>query len=201
MKLEFEYGQGLMAAELPDENTDVFIPGVTIPDPECLPQDWDSLYNATLESHPSSHRHARRCANWPRPGKHGRLRHPRHRQGRLPAHQRIASVAIRACLDELYAGGRGEEGYSCFCSPTGFIPARRSPRCRPDPGRGAVQRILLHQPDHQPRLRGLRSTWSTSGCTGRGDPVLMNKYVYECDMPDSHRPHPGQPLRRLLGRL
>ena len=50
MKLEFEYGQGLMAAELPDENTDVFIPGVTIPDPECLPQDWDSLYNATMES-------------------------------------------------------------------------------------------------------------------------------------------------------
>ncbi len=30
MKLEFEYGQGLMAAELPD-NTDVFIPGVTVP--------------------------------------------------------------------------------------------------------------------------------------------------------------------------
>ena len=49
MKLEFEYGHGLMAAELPD-NTDVFIPGVTVPDPECLPQDWDSLYNATLES-------------------------------------------------------------------------------------------------------------------------------------------------------
>ena len=49
MKLEFEYGHGLMSANLPD-NTDVFIPGVTVPDPECLPQDWDSLYNATLES-------------------------------------------------------------------------------------------------------------------------------------------------------
>ena len=43
MKLDFEYGHGLMSAELPD-NTKVFIPGETVPDPPCLPQDWDSLY-------------------------------------------------------------------------------------------------------------------------------------------------------------
>ena len=49
MKLDFEYGQGLMSAELPD-STDVFIPGETVADPPCLPQDWDSLYNATLAS-------------------------------------------------------------------------------------------------------------------------------------------------------
>ena len=49
MKLDFEYGNGLMSAQLPD-STDVFIPGATVPDPPCLPQDWDSLYNATLES-------------------------------------------------------------------------------------------------------------------------------------------------------
>ena len=49
MKLEFEYGHGLMSANLPD-NTDVFIPGVTVPDPECLPQTWEALYDATLES-------------------------------------------------------------------------------------------------------------------------------------------------------
>ena len=49
MKLDFEYGHGLMSANLPD-NTDVFIPGTTVPDPECLPQTWDDLYAATLES-------------------------------------------------------------------------------------------------------------------------------------------------------
>ncbi len=49
MKLEFEYGHGLMAAELPD-NTDVFIPGTTVPDPECISQDWDSLYAGPVES-------------------------------------------------------------------------------------------------------------------------------------------------------
>lgn len=49
MRLEFEYGTGKMAAELPD-TTDVFITGQTVKDPECLPQDWDSLYAATLDS-------------------------------------------------------------------------------------------------------------------------------------------------------
>ena len=49
MKLDFEYGHGLMSANLPD-NTEVFIPGETVKDPPCLPQDWDTLYNATLES-------------------------------------------------------------------------------------------------------------------------------------------------------
>ena len=31
MKLEFEYGQGLLGAELPD-STDIFIPGETVAD-------------------------------------------------------------------------------------------------------------------------------------------------------------------------
>ena len=33
MKIDFEYGQGTMTAELPD-NTDIFIPGETVKDPE-----------------------------------------------------------------------------------------------------------------------------------------------------------------------
>ena len=49
MKLEFEYGHGLMSAQLPD-TTDVFIPGVTVPDPPCLEQSWENLYAKTLES-------------------------------------------------------------------------------------------------------------------------------------------------------
>ncbi len=36
MILNFEYGQGLMPANLPDANTDVFIPGETIADPPFL---------------------------------------------------------------------------------------------------------------------------------------------------------------------
>ncbi len=35
MKIGFEYGHGLMEADLP-ENTDVFIPGETVPDPPYI---------------------------------------------------------------------------------------------------------------------------------------------------------------------
>jgi lactate racemase len=38
MKIEFEYGHGLMEANLPD-NTDVFIPGQTYKDPDFIPLD------------------------------------------------------------------------------------------------------------------------------------------------------------------
>jgi lactate racemase len=38
MKLSFEYGQGHMEAELPDDRTDVFIPGETVPDPPHIPE-------------------------------------------------------------------------------------------------------------------------------------------------------------------
>ena len=38
MKLEFEYGHGTMGAELPD-NTDIFIPGETVKDPDYIPED------------------------------------------------------------------------------------------------------------------------------------------------------------------
>ena len=38
MKVSFEYGQGMVDAVLPD-NTDIFIPGETVPDPPCIPED------------------------------------------------------------------------------------------------------------------------------------------------------------------
>lgn len=47
MKIEFEYGQGTMPAELPD-NTDIFIPGETVKDPAYIPE--DKLEEAYLES-------------------------------------------------------------------------------------------------------------------------------------------------------
>ena len=47
MKIDFEYGQGTMAAELPD-NTDIFIPGETVKDPDYIPE--DKLEEAYLES-------------------------------------------------------------------------------------------------------------------------------------------------------
>lgn len=36
--LAFEYGYGTMGAELPDD-TDVIIPGISVPNPSCIPQE------------------------------------------------------------------------------------------------------------------------------------------------------------------
>ena len=47
MKLDFEYGHGLMSANLPD-NTDVFIPGETVKDPICIEE--KDLEKAYLDS-------------------------------------------------------------------------------------------------------------------------------------------------------
>ena len=47
MKINFEYGQGVMPADLPD-NTDIFIPGETVKDPDYIPE--EKLEQAYLES-------------------------------------------------------------------------------------------------------------------------------------------------------
>ena len=47
MKLDFEYGHGVMGATLPD-NTDIFIPGETVPDPPHIPE--ADIYRATQQS-------------------------------------------------------------------------------------------------------------------------------------------------------
>ncbi len=47
MKLDFEYGQGSVSAELP-EDTEVFIPGITVKDPACIPE--DQIAEETLKS-------------------------------------------------------------------------------------------------------------------------------------------------------
>ncbi len=55
MKIDFEYGQGTMTAELPD-NTDIFIPGETVKDPDYIPE--DKLEEAYLREPGSSNRNA-----------------------------------------------------------------------------------------------------------------------------------------------
>lgn len=85
-------------AELPD-TTDVFVTGETVKGPECLPQDWDSLYVATLESirNPIG---MEPLASYAGPGKKVVIVIPDIVKGgtQPTAHRK---VAIRACLDEL----------------------------------------------------------------------------------------------------
>ena len=102
MKLDFEYGHGTITAELPD-TTDVFIPGETVADPPCLAQDWDSLYAETLKSirNPIGMAPLRDIA---KAGDKVVIVIPDIvKGGNQPTSHR--KVAIRVCLDELYAVG------------------------------------------------------------------------------------------------
>lgn len=121
MKLDFEYGQGLMSAELPD-NTDVFIPGTTVPDPQCLPQDWDTLYNETLKSirNPMGMPALKELAAPARPLSSSFLTSSRAAARPLPT-GRFPSVHVStSCMPAVSA-----RKTSCCCSPTVCTPCHR----------------------------------------------------------------------------
>ncbi len=178
MKLDFEYGNGMMSANLPD-STDIFIPGKTIADPPCLPQDWDTLYNATLESirNPIGMPPLRELAA---PGKTVVFVIPDIVKGGCqPTSHR--KVAIRACLDELYAGGVDKKDILLLIS-NGLHPRARVEEMKQILGEELFNEFYwTHQIDSHDSEDAEHMV--DLGCTDRGDPVLMNKYVYDCDIP------------------
>ena len=178
MKLDFEYGHGMLSAELPD-STDVFIPGETVADPPCLPQDWDSLYNATLESirNPIGMPALRELAA---PGKTVVFVIPDIVKGGVQATSH-RKVSIRACLDELYAGGVDKKDI-LFLVSNGLHPRATE---------GEIKKIFGEELYNEFYPYGQISSHDSEdyehmvdlGCTRHGDPVLMNKYVFDCDIP------------------
>ncbi len=177
-KIDFEYGNGLMTAELPD-STDIFIPGETVADPECLPQNWESLYEATLESirNPIGMPSLRELAA---PGKTVVFVIPDIVKGGVqPTSHR--KVAIRACLDELYAGGVSKKDI-LFMVSNGLHPRATVAEMKQIFGEELFNefyysgQMTSHDSEDQEHMVDL-------GCTDRGDPVYMNKYVFECDIP------------------
>ena len=177
-KIDFEYGNGMMGAELPD-STDIFIPGETVADPECLPQNWDSLYSATLASirNPVGMPSLRELAA---PGKTVVFVIPDIVKGGIqPTSHR--KVAIRACLDELYAGGVKKKDI-LFLVSNGLHPRATVEEMKKIFGEELFRefyysgQMTSHDSEDPENMVDL-------GCTDRGDPVYMNKYVFTCDIP------------------
>lgn len=177
MKLNFEYGQGLMSAELPD-TTDVFIPGETVPDPPCIEQTWDALYTATLAS-------IRNPIGMPTLTE---LAHKGSKVvfvipdivkgGNQPTSHR--KVAIRACLDELYSVGVEKKDILLLFS-NGLHPRATVPEMKTILGPELfgefypTGQITSHDSEDYEHLVDL-------GYTAQGDHVIMNKYVYDADV-------------------
>ncbi len=177
MKLDFEYGNGMLSDELPD-STDIFITGEPVTDPPCLPQDWDRLYAATLES-------IRSPIGMPtltqlaKPGDRVVIVIPDIvKGGNQPTSHR--KVAIRACLDELYSVGVERRDVLLLFS-NGLHPRATVGEMKTILGEELFRefystgQITSHDSEDYDHLVDL-------GYTAQGDHVIMNKYVFDADV-------------------
>jgi len=175
MKLEFEYGHGVMPAELPD-STDIFIPGQTVPDPPCIPE--NQLIAETLQSirSPIGMEPLSKTAF---PGAKCVIIFPdRVKGGEQPTSHR--KISIRLIVDELMAAGVLKKDILLLCS-NGLHRKNTEQEIRSVLGEELfnefwpAHQILNHDSEDYDHLVDL-------GTTERGDPVLMNKYVHDADI-------------------
>ena len=175
MKVSFEYGQGMVDAVLPD-STDIFIPGETVPDLPCIPE--DKLEEETLKSirNPMgmppltelAHKGSKVVIIFPDIVKGG-LQPTAHRK-----------ISIKLILKELYSAGVEKKDILLICS-NGLHPRSTEKEIRDILGEELfhefwyTHQIISHDSEDYEHMVDL-------GTTDRGDPVLMNKYVYDSDV-------------------
>lgn len=171
MRIEFEYGTSMMAAELPDD-TDVFIAGETVADPPFLPDPVAATAQAIdnpLGLPPLGElvdANSKVTIVFPDRVKGGQ--HP-------TAHRK---VTIPLLLERLAAAGVPDENIMLICS--NGLHAKNTPEVI----RGLLgdeiydrfaDQIVNHDSEDYDNLVDL-------GLTERGDPVWLNRYVYESDL-------------------
>ena len=175
MKLSFEYGHGLMDAELPD-NTDVFIPGETVPDPACISE--SEIAAKTLESirNPIGMEPLSKTV---KKGSKCVIVFPdRVKGGEQPSSHR--KTAIPLIVKELYAAGVDKKDITLVCS-TGLHRKNTKEELFNILGQELfgefwhTHQIVNHDCEDYDNLVDL-------GCTASGDPVVMNKLVYDADL-------------------
>lgn len=175
MKLDFEYGHGVISANLPD-STDIFIPGQTVPDPEIIPE--EQIVEMTRESvrNPIGMEPLSKLA---KRGSTVTIVIPDIVKGGLQptSHRKIAT---RVVLDELYAAGVEKKDILIIFS-NGLHP-----RTTPAEMQQILGDTLFHEFYHENQIISHDSEdWDhlvDLGTTERGDCVIMNKYVYDSDI-------------------
>ena len=174
MNLNFEYGHGFMKAELPD-NTDLFIPGETIADPPHIPAEL--LVEKTLYSirHPIG---MEPISKQVKAGSKVTIIFPdRVKGGEQPTSHR--KISIKLILQELYDAGVKKEDILLICS-NGLHRKNTEKEIRGVLGDELFfefihsGQIINHDSEDYEHLVDL-------GKTPQGDPVIMNKYVYDAD--------------------
>ena len=176
MRIDFEYGTGVMGAELPDELTDVFIPGKTVPDPPYIPEDLVEEKTRESVRNPIGMEPLSRLAH---KGSKVTIVIPDIvKGGTQPTSHR--KVSIKVILEELYAAGVEKKDILLIFS-NGLHPRTNVSEMKAILGpelfgefHGSGQ-IISHDSEDYEHLVDL-------GCTARGDRVIMNKYVHDSDI-------------------
>jgi len=173
MKVSFEYGTGLMDANLPEE-TDLFVPGETTQDPPFL----QDVVASTRESilHPLGMEPISKLA---KKGHKAVIIFPdRVKGGEQPTSHRKVSIPI--LIDELLKSGVNKSDILLICS-NGLHRKNTKEEIFNILGPDVFNefwpsgQIMNHDSEDYDHLVDL-------GTTERGDPVLMNKYVYDADI-------------------
>lgn len=175
-RIEFEYGTGTMAAMLPD-NTDIFIPGETLKDPPFIPQEeLEAAYKYSL-AHPigmpalaeSANRDSRVTFVVPDRVKGGE---------QATSHRKLS---IKYMLEILYGAGVRKENI-LFVISNGLHPRSREEDVLAIFGPElfgefwSSGQIISHDSEDEEHMVYL-------GTTKRKDPVYINRYVFESDIP------------------
>ena len=173
MKLKFEYGHGFMEAEVPD-NTDVFIPGVTVKDPEPLANIEDVTRESILNpiGVPPISEQVKK-------GSKVVIVFPdRVKGGTQPTAHRIVSIPI--IIEECLKAGVEKKDIRLICS-NGLHRKNKKEEIRGILGEKVFNdfwysgQITNHDSEDWDNLVDL-------GTTERGDAVIMNKEVYDADL-------------------
>lgn len=176
MKFEFEYGNGTVEANLP-EDTDVFIAGETIPDPPAIPEDEIEL--ATLKSLRSPVGGIKPLHEQAKKGSKVTIIFPDRVKGgeQETAHRK---VSIKLILKELKDAGVEKDDIILLCS-NGLHAKNTEKEIFNILGPeifyefSEKDQIINHDSEDYDNLVDL-------GKTKSGDPVIVNKYVYDSDI-------------------
>lgn len=173
MKLQFEYGHGVMEANLPD-STDVFIPGVTVKDPEPM----DNIEERTRESilNPIG---IAPISEQVKKGSKVVIVFPDRVKGgtQEDAHRK---VSIPIIIDECLKAGVEKRDIKLICS-NGLHRKNTKEEIRGILGDKVFNafwysgQIVNHDSENYDNLVDI-------GCTERGDKVIMNKEVFDADL-------------------
>jgi hypothetical protein len=176
MKLNFEYGSGFMTADLPDDRTDVFVPGETWSDPEHIP--FDRIVEETRRSiqNPIGMEPLAKTA---KPGHKVVIVFPdRVKGGAQPTSHRKVSIPL--ILEELERAGVRQSDILLICS-NGLHRKNTEQEIRSLLGDSVfhqfwpTKQIVNHDSEDWDNLVDL-------GRNDMGDRVIMNKAAFEADI-------------------